>query len=155
MELNKMNTQIESIKELFNNIRDTLPLNKIKEIRTKIYKEKAIYDYLMEQNKTSKQSNDLRQNIVTYFNKLQKYLLRKNKEHKDNRYYINDLYDLDLLFNVDDYYKPIELKSAFNGNSVLYESNGDKNGLLSINEYFWKIKPYLRNLIDFCNTKCE
>ena len=48
MELNKMNTQIESIKELFNNIRDTLPLNKIKEIRTKIYKEKAIYDYLME-----------------------------------------------------------------------------------------------------------
>ena len=123
MELNKMNTQIESIKELFNNICDTLPLNKIKEIRTKIYKEKAIYDYLMEQNKTSKQNNDLRQNIVTYFNKLQKYLLRKNKEHKDNRYYINDLYDLDLLFNVDDYYKPIELKSAFNGNSVLYESN--------------------------------
>ena len=143
-----MNTQIESI-------RDTLPLNKIKEIRTKIYKGKAIYDCLMEQNKTSKQSNDLRQNIVTYFNKLQKYLLRKNKEHKDNRYYINDLYDLDLLFNVDDYYKPIELKSAFNGNSVLYESNGVKNGLLSINEYFWKIKPYLRNLIDFCNTKCE
>ena len=148
MELNKMNTQIESI-------RDTLPLNKIKEIRTKIYKEKAIYDCLMEQNKTSKQSNDLRQNIVTYFNKLQKYLLRKNKEHKDNRYYINDLYDLDLLFNVDDYYKPIELKSAFNGNSVLYESVGVKNGLLSINEHFWKIKPYLRNLIDFCNTKCE
>ena len=133
MELNKMNTQIESIKELFNNIRDAVPLNKIKEIRTKIYKEKSIYDYLMEQNKTSKQSNDLRQNIVTYFNKLQKYLLRKNKEHKDNRYYINHLYDLDLLFNVDDYYKPIELKSAFNGNSVLYESNGVKNGLLSIN----------------------
>ena len=133
MELNKMNTQIESIKELFNNIRDTVPLNKIKEIRTKIYKEKSIYDYFMEQNKTSKQSNDLRQNIVTYFNKLQKYLLRKNKEHKDNRYYINHLYDLDLLFNVDDYYKPIELKSAFNGNSVLYESNGVKNGLLSIN----------------------
>ena len=133
MELNKMNTQIESIKELFNNIRDTVPLNKIKEIRTKIYKEKSIYDYLMEQNKTSKQSNDLRQNIVTYFNKLQKYLLRKNKEHKDNRYYINHLYDLDLLFNVDDYYKPIELKSAFNGNFVLYESNGVKNGLLSIN----------------------
>ena len=148
-----MNTQIESIKELFNNIRDAVPLNKIKEIRTKIYKEKSIYDYLMEQNKTSKQSNDLRQNIVTYFNKLHKYLLRKNKEHKDNRYHINDLYDLDLLFKFDDYYKPIELKSAFNGNYVLYESNGDKNGLLSINEYFWKIKPYLGDLIDFYNTK--
>ena len=153
MELNKMNTQIESIKELFNNIRDAVPLNKIKEIRTKIYKEKSIYDYLMEQNKTSKQSNDLRQNIVTYFNKLHKYLLRKNKERKDNRYHINDLYDLDLLFKFDDYYKPIELKSAFNGNYVLYESNGDKNGLLSINEYFWKIKPYLGDLIDFYNTK--
>ena len=155
MELNKMNKQIQSIKELFNNIRDTLSPNKIKEIQTKIYKKKAISDYLTEQNNTSRQSNVLKNNIATYFNKLHKYLLRKNKEHKDNRYHINDLYDLDLLFNADDYYKPIEVKSAFNGKYVLYESNGDKNGLLSIYEYFWKTKPYLRDLIDFYNTKGE
>ena len=58
MELNKMNTKFESIKELFNNIRDTLTPNQIKEIRSKIYKKKkAIYDYLTEQSQiTSKQS---------------------------------------------------------------------------------------------------
>ena len=57
MELNKMNTKFESIKELFNNIRDTLTPNQIKEIRSKIYKKKkAIYDYLTEQSQiTSKQ----------------------------------------------------------------------------------------------------
>ena len=59
------------------------------------------------------------------------------------------------MFNYDDYDKPIEIKSAFNGNYVLYESNGDKNGLLSIYEYFNKIKPSLRDLIDFYNTKGE
>ena len=41
MELNKMNTKFESIKELFNNIRDTLTPNQIKEIRSKIYKKKG------------------------------------------------------------------------------------------------------------------
>ena len=53
-----MNTKFESIKELFNNIRDTLTPNEIKEIRSKIYqKKKAIYDYLTEQSKiTSKES---------------------------------------------------------------------------------------------------
>ena len=58
MELNKMNTKFESIKELFNNIRDALTPNQIKEIRSKIYKKKkAIYDYLTEQSQiTSKQS---------------------------------------------------------------------------------------------------
>ena len=56
------------------------------------------------------------------------------------------------MFNDDVYYKPIEVKSAFDGNYVLYESNGDENMLLSIPEYFLKIKPYLYDLIDFYTT---
>ena len=43
MELNKMNTKFESIKELFNNIRDALTPNQIKEIRSKIYKKKRLF----------------------------------------------------------------------------------------------------------------
>ena len=66
--------------------------------------------------------------------------------------YKKNTYRLDFLFNDDDYYKPVELKSAFDGHYVLYESNDDKNTLLSIPEYFIKIKPYLRDLIDFYNT---
>ena len=41
MELNKLNTKIDSIKELFNNIPHILTPNEIKEIRTKIYKKKG------------------------------------------------------------------------------------------------------------------
>ena len=66
--------------------------------------------------------------------------------------YKKNTYRLDFLFNDDDYYKPVELKSAFDGHYVLYESNDDKNTLLAIPEYFIKIKPYLRDLIDFYNT---
>ena len=57
------------------------------------------------------------------------------------------------MFNKDDYYKPTEVKSTFDDTYVLYASNGDKDGLLYIFEYFQKIKPYLRDLIDFYNTK--
>ena len=59
------------------------------------------------------------------------------------------------MFNDGDCYKPIEIKRAFNGNYILYESNGNEDGLLYIHEYLDKIRPYLRDLIDFYNTKGE
>ena len=51
------------------------------------------------------------------------------------------------MFNDNDYYKPIKIKRAFNGNYVLYESNGNEDGLLYIHKYLDKIKPHLRDLI--------
>ena len=59
------------------------------------------------------------------------------------------------MFNDNDYYKPIEIKRAFNGNYLLYDSNGDEDRLLYVHEYLNKIKPYLRDLIDFYNTERE
>ena len=59
------------------------------------------------------------------------------------------------MFNDGDYYKPIEIKRAFNGNYLLCETNGNEDGLLYIHEYLDKIRPYLRDLIDFYNTKGE
>ena len=49
----------------------------------------------------------------------------------------------------------MEVKSAFDGHYVLYESNDDKNTLLAIPDYFIKTKPYLRDLVDFYNTLRE
>ena len=46
------------------------------------------------------------------------------------------------------YYKPFEVKSAFNGNYILYESNGDEIRSLSVLEYLSKIRPYLYDLIE-------
>ena len=52
------------------------------------------------------------------------------------------------LFNEEDYYEPKEIKSSFDGNYMLYESKGDKDAKLSIDEYFDKITPDSRNMID-------
>ena len=48
----------------------------------------------------------------------------------------------------EDYYKPTEVKSAFDGGYVLYESKGDEDNNLSKDEYFDIIRPYLRDMID-------
>ena len=44
-------SKIQTIKHLFNNIRDTLSRREINEIRTKIYKKEAIYDFLSQKDK--------------------------------------------------------------------------------------------------------
>ena len=73
-----------------------------------------------------------------------------------NQYSIT--YGLEKLNNEQDdldYYMPKEVKSAFDGGYVLYESNGDKDAKLSIDGYFNIIKPYLKDMIDDHKTKGE
>ena len=48
----------------------------------------------------------------------------------------------------DDYYKPILVKSSFHENYKYYESRGDKDKKLSIEQYLDVIKPYLSDLIN-------
>ena len=148
MEQTNTNMKIQSIKELFNNIRDTLFRDEIKKIRRNNYKKEYVYNILSKKDKPRSNESKILDNITGYFNKFHDDLLEQNK-------YKRNTYGLDFLFNDDDYYKPVEVKSAFDGHYVLYESNDDKNTLLSIPEYFIKIKQYLRDLIDFYNTLGE
>ena len=46
-----------------------------------------------------------------------------------------------------DYYKPKRVSNLWNNNYIAYESNGDKNRSLSLDEYLNKIELYLRNII--------
>ena len=115
-------------------------------MRTNIFKKERVYDFLTKKDKITRKQTKVLDNSVTYFNELHDDLLKQSK-------YQYNPYGLDLLFNKDDYYKPTEVKSTFDDSYVLYASNGDKDGLLYIFEYFQKIKPYLRDLIDFYNTK--
>ena len=72
--------------------------------------------------------------------------MKKLRKHQDNI-----TYDLDYLFNElneEDYYEPKEIKSAFRGSYILYESRGDKDNKLVLYEYFDVIRPYLKDLID-------
>ena len=52
-----------------------------------------------------------------------------------------------------DYYEPIIVKTAFDGNYIQYESKGDKKKTLSIRNYLIIIKPYLSDLINNHKTQ--
>ena len=76
---------------------------------------------------------------------------------KPKKYYYYDdaeyigIRDVGNLFSQstdEDYYKPVKTKSAFNGNYIEYESNGDKDKNLSAKEYLNIIRPYLSNIIN-------
>ena len=47
----------------------------------------------------------------------------------------------------EDYYESKRVRNFWNNNYIEYESNGDKNRNLSLDEYRNKIKTYLRNMI--------
>ena len=84
------------------------------------------------------------------------YLKKINNDFKKlQKYQDNITYGLDYSFNEEDYYKLTEVKSAFDGNYVLYESRGDKDGKLALYEYFDKIKPHLKDMIDDYKSKGE
>ena len=67
------------------------------------------------------------------------------------------LRDIRTLFESDqkEYYKPIRIGNAFSNNYIEYECNGDKDNMLSIEEYLDKIEPYLNDLTDDHKTQGE
>ena len=77
-----------------------------------------------------------------------RYLKKLNNDLKKLNKYDNVIYGLDYLFNEvneEDYYKPTEVNSAFDGSYVLYESREDKDAKLALYEFFDNIKPYLKD----------
>ena len=62
-------------------------------------------------------------------------------------YQYNITHDIRYLYNEiikENYYEPIEIKIAFDDNNIEYESRGDNNDNLSLEEYLNIIRPYLR-----------
>ena len=46
------------------------------------------------------------------------------------------------------YYKPVRVSNFWSNNYIEYESNGDRNKTLSVEEYLIKIRPYVKNIIN-------
>ena len=142
MESTRQNNNIKAIKEvtkLFNDVRNNLSNEETKRIRKKLYKKETVYNFLKEKEQegslANKQNNVLK-NIGRYHKKLNGDF-KKLQKYQDNM-----KYGLHYLFNEvneEDYYEPREIKSAFDGSYVLYESRGDKDNMLAIYEYFVKI----------------
>ena len=141
MESTTINNQIKEVRELFNEIRSNLSREEINRIRKKLYRKEVVYNFLKEKNGLTDKEKIVLKNIGKYLKKL------NNDFKKLNKYHDNITHGLDYLFNEEDYYKPTEVKSAFDGNYVLYKGRGDKDGKLALYEYFDKIKPHLKDMM--------
>ena len=113
------NTEIGEIKKLFNNHRNNFSKEEIKKHREKkFYKKERVYNYLKEieqkDSLTMKEKRMLK-NIEKYFKELKRDL------NKIKICQYNITHDIRNLFNEiskENYYEPIEIKSAFDGNYI-------------------------------------
>ena len=119
----------------------------------KLFKKEVVYNFL----KDKEQNDSLTNEEKKVLKRINKYLKNfKNDLDKLQKYQYNITQGIDYLFNEeDDYYKPKEVKSAFDGSYVLYESKGDKDSKLSTDQYFDIIRHYLKDLIDDHKSKGE
>ena len=127
-------------------------LKKQKKNRKKLYKKETVYNFLKEKDSLTNKKKIVLKNISKYLKKLNNDLKKLHKCQDNITYGLNYLFN-DV--NENDYYKPQEIKSAFDGNYILYESKGDKDAKLALWEYFNKIIPYLRDVIDNHKAKGE
>ena len=70
------------------------------------------------------------------------------KKHSERLFKDRKIRDIRRLFEQqeEDYYKPKRVNNFWNNNYIEYDSNEDKNGMLSLDRYINKIEPYLRNI---------
>ena len=59
---------------------------------------------------------------------------------------ITDVKDLFDSSTDEDYYKPITVNGAFSNNYIQYESKGNKDKILTVDEYLDIIRSYLRDI---------
>ena len=164
------NVEIEETKKIFNELRNRFSKEKIKKIRKKFRFREEIDDYLKELEKknslTEQEIQEKRQNTKKL--KMSEEFLKELKEEDLNRlekhqYHDNDDLDykgirqIENLFDEinEDYYKPIKTKGAFNNNYIEYESRGDKDKNLSLEDYLDIIRPFLRDMINNHKTHGE
>ena len=113
---------------------DSLTRNKeVNKLRTNLHEKGKIFDILkeriLEERSLTKNEETIQRNIVKYFKDL------KEESWKIKTYQYNTTHDIRYLFNEitkEDYYEPIETKSAFNGNYIEYESRRDNDDNLSL-----------------------
>ena len=133
-------------REIFNERRSNLSHKERNEIRKKLFKKEVVYNFLKDKEQNGSLTNEEKKVLKRINRHLKNF---KNDLDKLQKYQYNIAPGIDYLFNEeDDYYKPKEVKSAFDGSYVLCESKGDKDSKLSIDEYFNIIRHYLKDLID-------
>ena len=72
--------------------------------------------------------------------------MKKQNKAIKNRI-INDIRNL-FEHEQEDYYKPVKAGNFWSNNYIEYESKGDRNKIVSVEEYLNKIRPYLKDMIN-------
>ena len=145
LKIDDSNTEIEETKKLFNSLKNKFLKEKIKKHRKKFYKKERVYNYLKGKDSLTTREKGVLKNIERYLKKLKKDL------NKIKLYQYNITRDISHLFNEitkEDYYEPLEIKSTLEGSYLQYESRGDSDDNLLLEEYINIIRPYLRDMIN-------
>ena len=141
---NNVTKAVKETRNLFNELTNNFSRGETNNIREKLYKKETVYNILKEKERKdglTKKHKQVLKNIERYFENFKKDL------EKLQKYQHNITYGLNYLFN-EDSYEPTELKSAFDGSYIQYESRGDRDANLSLAEYLDIIRTYLREMID-------
>ena len=141
---NKQQKRIDVIREELKEFGYKLPNSELKDIKKHLYNIES-KKMLLNSKITIKYLDELNKKI----DKLDRYY----RDYDDYEYKgIKDIKDLFKLSIGKDYYKPLLVKSGYNGHYVQYESKGDK---ILILEYLTLIAKYLRELIEEYKLKGE
>ena len=137
----KIRDKISNIRMIFSILGNMVNKNDRKIIKKELYETQNKKN--LSDNEKEKIYNDLVK-LVRTLDKKEKY-----KYHDCDDLDYHGIRDIEKLFdNIDDdYYKPILVKSSFNEN-YKYESRGDKDKKLSVEQYLHMIIPYLKDLIN-------
>ena len=142
---NKQQQRIDVVREELKELGYKLPKSGLKDIKKRLYNIES-KKKLLNSKRTIKYLDELNKKI----DKLDRYY----RYYDDYEYKgIKDIKDLFRLSIDKDYYKPILVKSGYNGNYVQCESKGDK--ILILEEYLALIEKYLRELVEEYKLKGE
>ena len=139
--------KIKDIKKDFNKLKYRFSKSKISEFR------RSLYNIKNQKNLSTPEIKETEKNLLELEKSL--YNLKKHCDHDDTEYQV--IGDIKNLFSEvdEDYYKPIKIKSASNGNYIKYESKGDKDKNLLPKEYLDMIGSYLSDMINDHKTRIE
>ena len=131
--------RIGKIEREFKKLKHKFSKSKRNEIKRNLYEIK---------NKTNLFTLGIKKTEKT-LDELENFLSKTKKYYDYDDAEYTGIKDIERLFDLsigEDYYKPIIVNGAFSNNYIQYESKGDKDKILTVNEYLDMTRPYLADI---------
>ena len=116
MKSRTINNAVKQVRKSFNELRSNFSREEINRIRNELYKKESVFNFLKEKDRLTGGQKIVLKNISKYLKKL------NNDLKKLYKYQDNVMHGIDYSFNEKDYQEQEEIKGAFDGSFILYES---------------------------------